>query len=92
MQQSITVNQYKSLSETASKKWKLWCLEHGYGSAFAEDEFVEDIQPTIGMLIEFLNDKTKFGWSIVIGKSVDSVHPENLCTDLWETAKEILES
>lgn len=100
MKQSISADQYKSLSETAQLKWKAWCSEKEYGSVFAEDEFVEMVQPTIGILIEFIKDNNK---NLLISydrnpnyftiKSTggnEEIYPE-LIDGLYDTWKEILE-
>ena len=55
MKQSISRTQYESLSDIAKLKWRDWCSTNEYGSVFADDEFVEMVQPTIGILIEFLS-------------------------------------
>ena len=113
MKQYITVDQLNELSKKGRKKLRKWWKPKEW-DPYIDEEGLENVvwccekdvdksdMPllSIGQMIEFLDDKTKYtfsifrrhlDWKIVYeNKQYGKIIPGELCDFLWEACKDIL--
>ena len=56
MKQLVSSLQMANLSPIAKQRWHDWCKQKEYGTTI-DGEYIPTVQPSIGLLIEFLDDQ-----------------------------------
>ncbi len=85
MKQLVSPEQMANLSPTARIRFSEWCREKDYGSNF-DDVFVPIVQPSTGILIEFLLDNSDKDNYVF-----EDIFTQDICDVLFEKTKAILE-
>lgn len=90
MKQRITVEQFNQLSKIGKEK-----LRQYFDARFKttrEAMYLLDF-PTIGQMIEFLDEHKKGSWiNVFVDWDMEQIQNQNnVCDALWEAVKEILE-
>lgn len=108
MKQRITPEQLNELSEKGKRILREWEINRNYApyhgpsispSVPIEEKWYRLIQPTIGQMIEFLDERWQpdivgyynGAWKVIVGDNIEVVG-EELCDALWKAVKDVLES
>lgn len=106
MKQHVTKEQFNECSDAVKQRWNEYAVQRGFirlvkkndPEMFATITYAEMDLPTIGQMIEFLNENVKH-FSIMknqdesewlIGYVNYLYRNKDLCDSLWEAVKEVL--